>query len=404
MSTWSKLILYVGRTPTSDAALQKEIAERNRLWDAIFATEGREALRVLQHGRFDAVVADDTLPDMDGLEFLNQVAAHNPEIRRVVISKIDEPKSVLKFAGITHHRVPAPWSAATIGAALQRAFELRLWLSSEKARELVSQMKRIPSPPDLYFKIAKLLRKPDVRVEQIAKLVLNDIAITAKLLQLVNSAALGVACKINTVFEAISYLGIETTRSLILLAHTFSYCDQTRVAGFSLEELWKHSLDVGSLAMSIGRAEKASSELTDELFLAGLLHDTGKLLLAANFPNEYARILKRAQDNRIPLWQAELDYLGASHGEVGADLLATWNFPVEVVEAVALHHHPAKFSGAGFSPLVAVHAANALIHEIADEQAPSIDVDFLESNGFAPRITHWRELAASHLDRESYTE
>lgn len=404
MINWSKLVLYVGRAPSVDAVLQKSITERNRLWDAIFANEGRDALQILQHGRFDAVVADSALPDMDGLEFLNQVAAHNPEIRRVVISKIDDPNSVLKYAGITHYCVPGPWSAATIGAALQRAFELRLWLSSEKARELLSQMKRIPSPPELYFKIAKLLRQPDVQIEQIAKVVLADIAITAKLLQLVNSAALGLACKFNTVFEAINYLGIETTRSLILLAHTFSYCDQTRVAGFSLEELWKHSMDVGSLAMSIGRAEKASTQVADELFLAGLLHDTGKLLLAANFPDEYARILKRASDKHIPLWQAELEYLGAHHGEIGGELLATWNFPVEIVEAVALHHHPAKFSGAGFSPLVAVHAANALIHEIADEEAPTIDVAFLESNGFEPRISHWRELAASHLDRESYTD
>jgi putative nucleotidyltransferase with HDIG domain len=395
--SWSKLILYVGRTPANDAALQKKIAGTNRLWDAVFAPEGREALRVLQHGRFDAVVADAQLPDMDGLDFLNQVAARNSEIRRVVIADLSDPNAAVKFSGITHHCLPAPWSPTVIDSALQRAFDLRLWLSNESARQLISEMPRIPSPPDLYFKVAKVLRSPTAGVEDVARLVLSDLAITAKLLQLVNSASFGVSAKVMTVFDAINYLGIETTRSLILLAHTFSYCDQTRVAGFSLEELWKHSVAVGHLASAISKSEKASIENRDETFLAGLLHDTGKLLLAVNRPQEYTAILTHARSGNIPLWQAELSFLGATHAEIGAELLATWNFPVEIVEAVALHHHPARLNERGFCPLVAVHGANALVHEIADNAPPAIDTAFIEELGLTNQLDKWRDLAVEQI-------
>jgi HD-like signal output (HDOD) protein len=234
----------------------------------------------------------------------------------------------------------------------------------------------------------------------------QDPALTAKLLHVANSAALGLRHKVTNVGEAISYLGLETTRSLILLAHTFSYCDRSRASGFSIDRLWRHSFTTGVLARRIARQEKGSPEAVDECFLAGLLHDIGELLLAVNLPEEYGAVLAKkrcaeAEETGLPLWQAERDQFGASHAEVGAELMAIWNLPITVVEALALHHKPASLLNSGFSPLVAVHVADALERELvgANDLAEDneIDLGYLENLGLSRRLEGWREACKHEL-------
>jgi putative nucleotidyltransferase with HDIG domain len=184
------------------------------------------------------------------------------------------------------------------------------------------------------------------------------------------------------------------TRSLVLLAHTFSYFDKDKVTGFSLEKLWNHSIKVAALAQKIAVYEHSD---VDEAFLAGLLHDVGKLLLAVNRPEEYAGILKASHANGGPVWQEEIAQIGCTHAELGAELLATWNFPLSIVEAVALHHHPAQFFIQGFSPLTAAHAANALVHEFAGKSQSPLEMPYLSDLGLEERLEAWRFLATANM-------
>jgi HD-like signal output (HDOD) protein len=108
-------------------------------------------------------------------------------------------------------------------------------------------------------------------------------------------------------------------------------------------------------------------------------------------------MLKGAQTKKTPTWQEEIEKFGATHAEIGAELLATWNFPLTVVEAVALHHHPAQLVTQGFSPLTAVYAANALIHEISDKVEAPIEMAYLTDLGLEEHVDSWRELATSRL-------
>jgi putative nucleotidyltransferase with HDIG domain len=252
----------------------------------------------------------------------------------------------------------------------------------------------------MYFEVVRQLESPTTSLEDVGQNIARDPAMTAKLLQLVNSAVFGLQLTISQPNEAVAYLGIETTKSLILLAHTFSYFDHLATSGFSIDSLWTHSYSTARCAQRIAEHEWTSQELIAQAFAAGLLHDIGKLMLAANLPAEFQEALWRASHEGMELWQAELQILGAHHAEVGACMLATWGLPTAIVEAVALHHHPARVSAGGFTPLVAVHVANVLSQlsplNATQPIRPQLDTEYLRVTGFTERVVEWTLVLAAN--------
>jgi putative nucleotidyltransferase with HDIG domain len=164
-----------------------------------------------------------------------------------------------------------------------------------------------------------------------------------------------------------------------------------------LEVFWRHSLAVGRYARQIAQFETIAPDLTHQAFTAGLLHDLGKLLYAANLPQEFGETLALARlQSRWP-WEIEAQLLGASHAELGAYVLALWNLPAPIVDAVAWHHCPTQLPGPtqGFAPLTAVHVADVLEHDLHAEapqcSKPAVDLDYLQSLGCADRLPDWQQ-------------
>ena len=140
-------------------------------------------------------------------------------------------------------------------------------------------------------------------------------------------------------------------------------------------------------------------KLLDEAFVAGLLHDTGKLVLASNFPVEYDQVLRSERTGSLALLTAEEHTFGANHAEIGGFLLGLWGLPVPVVEAIALHHQPGSSPHLSFSALTAVHVATALVNlQQAQENqvfAEELDLNYLEKLGIDGHLEHWKGLANS---------
>ena len=311
----------------------------------------------------------------------------------------------MKCARFAHQCVPKPWDVEVLRGMLDRAFTIGVWFSTPAVRDLIRKMTVVPSPPDLYFAVVKALNSPETGLDDIARRAEQDPAMTARLLKVANSAALGLRHQVTNAGEAISYLGLETTRSLILLTHTFSYCDRSRAIGFSIDKLWQHSLAAGQLARRLAREERASPNFVEESFLAGLLHDLGELLLAVNMPDEYGAAIKEARERQaegIPLWQIEAARFGAAHPEIGAELMAGWSLPMSVVEALALHHRPAQVLSAGFCPLTAVHIADAILDERETGalalKGSGIDLEYIEHLQLTSRLEPWRQACLKELD------
>ena len=198
------------------------------------------------------------------------------------------------------------------------------------------------------------------------------------------------------------HLGMETTTSMILLAHCFSYFDGIKAADFSADHLWQHSLRVGMLAKAIARSEGATTAVADEAYTAGLLHDLGKLALVANLPEEFSEAMALSRAERITQVEAEFRIFGVSHAEVGASLLATWGLAPEIVESLALHHAPARLLHRCFCALTAVHAANALENALTSNAKPLIDEGYLAELGLSDRVEVWQEILETELAPGGY--
>jgi len=388
-------ILFVGGDQTLCQEFQANCLGSESAWTVQHVTNEEEALALCHQQTLAAVVADVNLNGKSGTELLDAFMRRQPRALRIIISDLAEVESTMKCIGHAHHHVLKPCSALTLRHVLEQAFAQETWLPSEPVQGLIAQMREVPSPIKAYTQMVEEMKSPACSLQKIAQLIEQDPAVTAKVLQLANSAVFGLELNVVHPAEAISYIGLETTKAVVLLAHTFSSFDHLRLARFSIEDLWRHSVEVGRMARRVTEMESAGEEMAEKAFVAGLLHDIGKLLFAANHGGLFGKVLRIAREQRCNLWEAEAQVLpGVGHAELGATVLGIWGLPRAITEAVALHHVPWRQGDHAFSPIAAVHVANILDHEHHPDPSiilPSqINTSYLKAMGLAGRVEDWR--------------
>ena len=265
-------------------------------------------------------------------------------------------------------------------------------------RELIGHSIKLPSIPGLYDQVITELESPRGSMDLVARLVARDPAISARILQIVNSAAFAPAQPITSPHDAVLFLGAECIKAVILFGEILAPLKNTVCRGFSLSDLWRHSVSVGTMALQIARMEKASTEIREASFTAGLLHDVGKILFVGNMPVRYGVVVERARLQNITLKDAEEQVFGINHADLGALLLTSWGLPQTLIDTVGWHHEPCLSGDRAFSLLSAVHIANALDHELHDAPLASaaLNLDYLDAIGVQHRCEHWR--AAFDID------
>jgi HD-like signal output (HDOD) protein len=223
---------------------------------------------------------------------------------------------------------------------------------------------------------------------------------SARLLKVVNSAYFGLAKPCADVARAGTLLGLDRIMALVLGQGIFSGGDAPQVRGFSLEALWTHSLATATAARRIAIEEDLDKEQIAAAFLAGMLHDIGKLVLAMGVPKEYARVLELAKGRPGSERELETLELQAAHTDVGAYLVGLWWLPNTIAEAIAFHENPSQSSGEFGLPGI-VHVADRIAHhpDISDPRAAELhlDYDYLERHERAERWNHWRELCVTAI-------
>ena len=391
-------VLLVGEDQAPSEETRSAPGGEDAAWEFHCARSGPEALAVLAQSQFTAVVADLRLPGATGVQLLDEVVRRHPGVLRFIRSEIEDREATMQCVGTAHQFLLKPTEVQTLKSAVERALSFEVWLPNQSVQALIASFREIPSPPELYFQVVEALQSANASLEAVAALIGKDPAMTAKLLQLVNSAVFGLQLQVSQPLEAVMYLGVETTASLILLAHTFSYFDQLKLSDFSIESLWQHSLVTGQCARWIATIEAAGDEVNAQAFTGGLLHDLGKLALAVNRPEEFQRALSLTQETGFSLWETEREVFGVTHAEAGACLLSIWGLPAPIVEAVALHHTPALLLSRVFAPLTAVHVANVLGRAdqspVAEGSVAQVDLRYLEELGLASRLAEWQRLSS----------
>jgi putative nucleotidyltransferase with HDIG domain len=230
-------------------------------------------------------------------------------------------------------------SPETWANRIDRAILLNQWLTRPEFRMILPRLRTIPSLPESHRRIVEALQDPQFELSHVARIIAQDVSLTAHLLKIVNSAALGFANPIHSIPDAITLVGVTRLQSLVMSAWAYSFADEKMCHGFSPAAEWSHALAVAQAAESLARERRAKTALIESAFIAGILHDVGKVMLAANSPQAYAGILALARKQRQPLWQTETEVLGYSHAEVGGCLLGLWGLDLPIVEAVSRHHH-----------------------------------------------------------------
>jgi HD-like signal output (HDOD) protein len=379
--------LFVDDEPKVLEGLKRMLYSLRSEWQMEFVSSAPAALERMAQTEFDVLVTDIRMPEMSGIELLTEVVERYPQVIRLVLSGTVELDLTLRSAALAHQYLVKPCDAATLRGKVDHALNLRVMLGDPALKRLISRLPSLPSAPAIYLKLLEALRSPDVSVKEIGTIIEQDIGMTAKILQLVNSAFFGITRRIVTPADAVAYLGVDAVRAFTLSASIFAQFHPKDLPGFRLEELQDHSLKVGALAGEIGTTLNWSKSAMNDTFVGGLLHDTGKLVLAHNCPDQFRDALTRAQNNHEPLREAERSVFGTSHAEVGGYLLWLWGVPDEVTEVAAMHHSPAGLSGHVPGPVLAVHVADALLNGRFDED---VDLDRLRAAGWLGHVDKWK--------------
>ena len=382
-----KNVLFVDDEPNVTQGLRRMLRPMRHEWEMSFALSGAEALDIMGKKDIDVIVSDMRMPGMDGAQLLGIVQERYPNTIRIVLSGQSSKESILRAVGAAHQYLAKPCDAETIRQTVSRAFTLRDIITGDRLQALAAKMQTLPALPETYNELLEEMQADNPSLPFISRLIKKDVAMTAKILQVVNSAYFGIRRKITSPDEAVKYLGLENISALVLAANVFGQLDKKiAVSGFSMSGLWNHSGEVGRLAQLILKAENKSKQDVDDVLTAGLLHDCGKLVFAANMPGKYAEVLKTCADEGVPTEVAEYDAFGANHAEMGGYLLGIWGLPDAVVEAVAFHHGPGDFQHQGCTSLTAVHVADAWLRK-GDETA--VDKAYLQKSGTLERLPVW---------------
>ncbi len=376
--------------------IKASLARKTDQWSLEFSNNPEQALESIKSNPPSIVVCDYHMPQMEGTELLKQVEAWGTTSQRFIMADGEEKELLDEGIGSTFHFLPKPCPTDTLISEIQRTLALDTWLGNEKIKAVVGKLDEFPSLPPMYLKVMNALNSSNASAESVGQAISGDLAISAKLLQVVNSSYYAIEEKVSDIVQAVSILGLETVKNLVLAIQVFGKLGRTSDQQALADQLWHHSMSVATAAKRIAQYEKENQHDAEEAYTAGLFHDVGKLVLINAIPEEYEKARAKAREEKIPLWKAENEIIGCNHAEVGAYLLGRWGMPVMIVESAALHHEPMNSFGSSFSTLAAVHAGNALVWDRhpGDESHPDSTPDehFLLEIGHVDSMEAWREV------------
>jgi HD-like signal output (HDOD) protein len=272
---------------------------------------------------------------------------------------------------LAHQYLVKPCDAATLRATLENALNLRDILDDPSLTALMGRIVSLPSVPTVYLKLMDALRSDETPVAAIGDIIAEDLAMSAKVLQWVNSPLFGARRPFTSPREAAIYLGVDVVRAMALTESVFAQYDAGPNPCFSVEELRNHSLQVATVARELAQSRHLPQSVVNDVFLGGLMHDLGKLVLGSNFPGQYREVAACFQDPEAARAK-ELQLFGTTHAEVGGYLLWLWGISGKATEIVVRHHSAGPETPEGQGPPGLVALADAMVRQGARQGARDV--------------------------------
>ena len=249
-------------------------------WQMEFAESAALALEKMSQIQFDVIVTDMRMPQMNGLELLEEVSKNYPSILRLILSGQADENMMLKSISPAHRYLSKPLDPIELKSTLDKILNLQDSLEYPEIKKIVSKITRIPSQPKLYNELIRELKSRDVDIKKVAKIISKDVSMTAEILRIVNSSYFGIRREIKNMDEAIMFLGINTIKAITFSIEVFSKFDQNKMKVLKISEVFDHCQKVSGFAAVLYQKVTGNKDQINDVILSGMLHDIGKIILA----------------------------------------------------------------------------------------------------------------------------
>jgi HD-like signal output (HDOD) protein len=364
-------VLFVDDEPSILAGLKRTLHPLRDEIYSDFANSGAQALAVLAKQPFDIVVTDLRMPAMDGPALLTELQRLHPHIIRLAFSGHADADTAMRAVPVAHQFIAKPCDAKTLRDVLLRVARLRNLLQERELQVLAAGLHQIPARPENYTALSARLADPNAKSSEFVALISHDLALTANLLRIVNSAFFGLSRRVTSVESAIAYLGTATLRSLLLAtAVTTALGPRAREWGYDLTGNEAHSL----LSANLATRFFSDKQKREDAFMAALLQNIGELLLVASAPKSALGAFAHAKANSVSLDIAERELKVVSHAQLGAYLLGAWGLPFAIVECIAHHHQPEAIAHDTLELVDAVYVASLIADHFVSQRSGALDL------------------------------
>jgi len=357
-------ILFIDEDPAALTALKTLLQSED--WACHFVSKANSALQFLAEQAVDLVVSAVDLEDADAVDLLNEIRHKYPATIRLLVAAHPRHSSVMyaMAQGQAQQIIPKPWidlelkeilRSALRQAEYQRKYSLEL-------QQLINTIPLLPALPETYSQVRDCISDDEIDIERMAEAISQDISLSTTLLHWGNSALFGQRFLVDTIKKAIIVLGTDIVENLILSESVYRAINSqtNKLPGFDINRFKRHSIACATVARLLIKLTRSSDVgMQDRAFIAGLLHDMGKLLLATYLPEKFQRAIEIAEENQWSLLKAERSLYDTDHAEIGAMLAEWWSLPPFLVEAIRSHHH-LRNSAAEPEVTAATYAANII--------------------------------------------
>ncbi|MGM0443395.1 MAG: HDOD domain-containing protein [Fibrobacterota bacterium] len=331
-------------------------------WECHYAQDVLAAVDYLNYISVDVIVVELKLPLFDGTQILEYVKKRYPDIIRIILTDCTDITRQIRVVRLAHQFLKKTRSVTDIEQIINNIYRLHRIVISSKARQIVGAMDSLPALPDAYYQLKSELNSADPSLKKIARIVESDMGLSLTILKIVNSAFFGVSQRVGSVSQAVSLLGTEILKSLLVSAHVFSHFESKDICT-SVTDVMNHSKLVAAFTDAICEREGVKKQAREAVFMAALLHDIGRLVFETSFHDVYKKAIGISQVTSESLSETEKSTIGVNHSEVGAYLLGVWGFNLSTVEAVAFHHSPSQLKGRKNVLLSILHVADIVALE-----------------------------------------
>lgn len=348
------LILVVSDNDAHIAQVKRELDDNGLDWTLEWA---RNADTALSGDRVpDVIACAEEVGDCSGIALLGQLRTRHPETMRILLTRSSDGPQPMHALEMAHRVLPEPLDGLALIDAVESAMELRALLADPALKQAIGRVGSLPAAPNQYLALTRLLRDPNVSAARIADSIGTDPAVAAQVLRMTNSAYFSTGREITDLRTAVTRLGQNVLRQLVLASEVF-FVGTSSAEAMGVRD---RALRISRLAGQMLDATSAEMAAT-----AGLLAEVGLLLPAAS--------------------RVDANGVAVPHNAAGAYLLGLWGLPAPIVEAVAFHTNPSRIRG--FWVAGAVHVAAALVN------GTQPDTDYLRKVGHLDQLPRWRSMA-----------